>query len=29
MKRKEILEKLNEIFIDVMDLDDDFELKTA
>ena len=26
MERTEILEKLNEIFIDVMDLDDDFEL---
>lgn len=26
MERSEILKKLNEIFIDVMDLDDDFEL---
>lgn len=26
MKRAEILEKLNEIFIDVMDLDSDFKL---
>lgn len=27
MERKEILQKLNEIFIDVMDLDDDFKLE--
>ena len=27
MERSEILNKLNEIFVDVMDLDDDFELK--
>ena len=26
MERSEILKKLNEIFVDVMDLDDDFEL---
>lgn len=27
MERNEILQKLNEIFIDVMDLDDDFKLE--
>lgn len=27
MERNEILKKLNEIFIDVMDLDDDFQLE--
>lgn len=29
MERSEILKKLNAIFVDVMDLDDDFELNEA